>query len=317
MIPSHRIATAAAAAFIIAAAPAAAQTYPSKPVRLVTQAVGGGIDFTARLLAHGLTDRLGQQIIVDNRGGTNVAPQTVAKANPDGYTLLVHNNTVWIAPILEEVPYDHEKELAPITLTSRAPNVLVIHPSLGVNSVKELIAKAKAAPGEINYASGPIGASNHIAAELFKAMAGVNLTRIGYKGGGPAFNDVLAGQVKVMFASAGTIAGHVKSGKLRALGVSSAEPSPLMPGMPTIASLGVPGYASEAIYGFWAPAKTPPAIIARLNQEAIRVLQTPEIREKFLAGGVEAIGTTPQQFGAEIKAESTRLSKLFKATGVR
>jgi len=304
-------------ALAIVSAPALAQTYPNKPVRIVTAAVGGGIDLTARVLAHGLTERLGQQFIVDNRGGTNVAPQTVAKGNPDGYTLLAHNNTVWIAPILDDVPYDQEKELAPITLTSRAPNVLVIHPSLGVNSVKELIARAKAAPGEVNYASGPIGASNHIAAELFKAMAGVNLTRIGYKGGGPAFNDVLAGQVKVMFVSAGTIAGHVKSGKLRALGVSSLEPSPLTPGLPTIASLGVPGYTSEAIYGFWAPAKTPPAIIARLNQEAVRLVQLPEIKEKFFAAGVEAIGTSAAQFGAEIKAESTRLSKLFKAAGVR
>jgi len=317
MNSTHRTAQTIAAALAIICAPASAQTYPTKPVRLVTQAVGGGIDFTARLLAYGLTERLGQQVIVDNRGGTNVAPQTVAKGTPDGYTLLVHNNTVWIAPILEDVPYDHEKELAPITLTSRAPNVLVIHPSLGVNSVKELIAKAKAAPGEINYASGPIGASNHIAAELFKAMAGVNLTRIGYKGGGPAFNDVLAGQVKVMFASAGTIAGHVKSGKLRALGVSSLEPSPLAPGMPTIASLGVPGFTSEAIYGFWAPAKTPPAIIARLNQESVRILQSPEVKEKFFAAGVQAIGTTAEQFGAEIKGEHARLSKLFKAAGVR
>lgn len=317
MILIHRGARVAAAAFMIACAPALAQTYPDKSVRIVTAAVGGGIDLTARLLAHGLTERLGQQFIVDNRGGTNVAPQTVAKGNPDGYTLLVHNNTVWIAPILDDVPYDHEKELAPITLTTRAPNVLVVHPSLGVNSVKELIARARAAPGEVNYASGPIGASNHIAAELFKAMTGVNLTRIGYKGGGPAFNDVLAGQVKLMFVSAGTIAGHVKSGKLRALGVSSLEPSPLAPGMPTIASLGVPGYASEAIYGFWAPAKTPRAIIARLNQEAVRILQTPEIKDKFFASGVEAVGTSAERFGAEIKAESTRLSKLFKATGVR
>jgi len=317
MSTNLRSARIVAAALAIVCVPALAQNYPDKPVRIVTAAVGGGIDLTARLLAHGLTERLGQQFIVDNRGGTNVAPQTVAKGNPDGYTLLVHNNTVWIAPILDDVPYDHEKELAPITLTTRAPNVLVVHPSLGVNSVKELIARAKAAPGEINYASGPIGASNHIAAELFKAMAGVNLTRIGYKGGGPAFNDVLAGQVKLMFVSAGTIAGHVKSGKLRALGVSSLGPSALAPGMPTIASLGVPGYTSEAIYGFWAPAKTPRAIIARLNQEAVRVLQTPEVKEKFFAAGVEAIGTTAEQFGAEIKGESTRLSKLFKATGVR
>jgi tripartite-type tricarboxylate transporter receptor subunit TctC len=306
-----------AGAFATATATAAdAQQYPNRPIRFVTAAVGGGIDFTARLLAQGLTERLSQQVVVDNRGGTNVAPQTVATGTPDGYTILVHNNTVWISPLLDTVPSDHWTELVPITLTSRSPNLLVVHPSLGVSSVKELIAKAKAAPGEINYASGPIGASNHIAAEIFKAMAHVNLTRIGYKGGGPAVNDVVAGQVKVMFATTGSVSGHVKSGRLKALGVTSAEPSPLVPGMPTVASLGVPGYSAEAIYGMWAPAKTPAAILARLNEESVRVLQMPEMKERFLASGVETVGSTPQQFAAAIKSESERLASIFKKVGV-
>jgi tripartite-type tricarboxylate transporter receptor subunit TctC len=296
---------------------AAAQSYPNRPIRFVTAAVGGGIDFTARILAHGLTERLGQQVVVENRGGTNVAPQTVAKGTPDGYTLLVHNNTVWISPLLDEVPYDHEKELAPISLTSRSPNILVVHPSLGVVSVKELIAKAKSAPGDINYASGPVGASNHLAAEVFKAMAGVNLTRIGYKGGGPALNDVLAGQVKVMFATTGSVMGHVKSNRLRALGVTSAQPSALVPGMATVASLGVPGYSSEAIYGFWAPAKTPRAIVSRLHEETVRVLQSPEVKERLFNSGVEAVGSTPAEFAAVIKAESTRLSEVIRKAGIR
>lgn len=296
---------------------ALAQTYPDKPLRIVTAAPGGGIDFTARLLAQGLTERLKQQVIVDNRGGTNIAPQTVAKGNPDGYTLLVHNNTVWISPLLDNVPYDPDKELAPITLTSRSPNILVVHPSLCVNSVKELIARAKAAPGEINYASGPVGASNHLAAEVFKAMAGVDLTRIGYKGGGPALLDVLAGQVKVMFATTGSVAGHIKSGKLKALAVTSAEASPLVPGLPTIAAAGVPGYSSEAIYGLWAPSKTPAAILARLHQESLRVLQSPEMKERFLASGVETVGSTPEQFAAVIRAETTRLAQVIKSAGLR
>ncbi len=296
---------------------ALAQTFPDKPLRIVTAAPGGGIDFTARLLAQGLTERLKQQVIVDNRGGTNIAPQTVAKGNPDGYTLLVHNNTVWISPLLDNVPYDPDKELAPITLTSRSPNILVVHPSLGVNTVKELIARAKAAPGEINYASGPVGASNHLAAEVFKAMAGVDLTRIGYKGGGPALLDVLAGQVKVMFATTGSVAGHVKSGKLKALAVTSAEASPLVPGLPTIAAAGVPGYSSEAIYGLWAPSKTPAAILARLHQESLRVLQSPEMKERFLASGVETVGSTPEQFAAVIKAETARLAQVIKSAGLR
>ena len=294
-----------------------AQSYPSRPIRVVTAAVGGGIDFTARLLTAGMSEHLGQQMIVDNRGGTNVAPQTVAKASPDGYTLLVHNNTVWVSPLLEDVPYNHWKELAPISLVSRSPNILVVHPSLGVNTVKELIARAKAAPGEINYASGPVGASNHLAAEVFKAMAGVDLTRIGYKGGGPAVNDVLAGQVKVMFATTGSVSGHVKSGRLKGLAVTSAQPSALAPGLPTVAASGVPGYSAEAIYGMWAPAGTPRAIIDRLNQEALRTLRTPETKERFFNSGVETVGTTPEQFAEAIKAESVRLEQVIKTAGIR
>ena len=296
---------------------AGAQTYPSRPVRIVTAAVGGGIDVTARLLAAGLTERLNQQIIVDNRGGTNVAMLTVAKATPDGYTLLVHNNTVWIAPLLDKVPYDYEKELWPVTLTSRSPNILVVHPSLPVGSVKELIAFAKSNPGKVDYASGPIGASNHVAAELFKSMAGVDLVRIGYKGGGPALNDVLAGQVKVMFATAGSVIAHVQSGKLKGLAVTSLEPSPLVPGLPALAASGVPGYASEAIYGFWAPGKTPAPIMKRLHQEAVVVLNQPDMKDRFFRSGVETVGSTPDQFAAEIKAESRRLAKVLQSAGIR
>jgi tripartite-type tricarboxylate transporter receptor subunit TctC len=292
------------------------QGYPVRPIRFVTAAVGGGIDFTARLLAAGLTERMNQQLVVDNRGGTNVAMQTVAKASPDGYTLLVHNNTVWISPLLDKVPYNHEKELWPITLTSRSPNVLVVHPSLQVGSVKELIALAKANPGKIDYASGPVGASNHLAAEVFKAMAGVDLMRIGYKGGGPALNDVLAGQVKVMFATSGSVTSHIQSGRLKALAVTSAEPSPLVPGLPTLAASGVPGYSSEAIYGLWAPARTPAAILARLNREAVAVLNQPDVKERFFKSGVEAVGSTPQEFAATIKAETARLAKVLKAAGI-
>ena len=305
------------AATTAAAGLAGAQDYPARPIRFVTAAVGGGIDFTARLLAAGLTERLNQQVVVDNRGGTNVAPMTVAKAAPDGYTLLIHNNTVWIAPLLDNVPYDHAKELWPVTLTARSPNILVVHPSLGVSSVKELIALAKSSPGKIDYASGPVGASNHIAAEVFKAMAGVDLTRIGYRGGGPALNDVLTGQVKVMFATTGSVTSHVQSGRIRALAVTSLEPSALAPGLPTVAASGVPGYSSEAIYGFWAPAKTSSTIMARLNQETLRLLNQPEVKERFFKSGVEVVGSTPQQFAAAIKTEHARLAKVFESIGIR
>lgn len=296
---------------------AAAQDYPNRPIRFVTAAIGGGIDFTARMIAHGTSPSLGQQVVVENRGGTNVAPQTVAKGTPDGYTILVHNNTVWISPLLDKVPYDHWTELAPVTLTARSPNILVVHPSLPVNSVKELIAAAKAAPGDINYASGPIGASNHIAAELFKALAGVNLTRIGYKGGGPAINDLLAGQVKVMFATAGSMLAHVKAGRLKGIAVTSAQPTALVPGLPTVAASGVPGYAAEAIYGIWVPAKTPAAIQRRLHDEIVKYLRSPEAKERFFNAGVEVVASTPQEFAAEIKSEAARLGKVFKVAGIR
>ena len=294
-----------------------AQDYPNRPIRFVTAAVGGGNDFTARIIAYGLTAAFGQQVIVDNRGGAHIPQLTVAKATPDGYTILVQNNTVWVAPLLEKVGYDHWTELTPIMLTARAPNILVVHPSLAANSVKELIAAAKASPGDINYASGVVGSSNYIAAELFKAMAGVNMTRIGYKGSGPALNDVMAGQVKVMFATVTSSLGHVKAGKLRALAITSAQPSTTAPGIPTIAASGVPGYAAEAIYGVWAPAKTAPAIMNRLHQEIAKVLNTPQTRERFLATGAEVVASTPQVFAAEIKAESARLDKIFRAAGIR
>jgi tripartite-type tricarboxylate transporter receptor subunit TctC len=301
----------------LAASAVCAQTYPNRPIRFVTAAPGGGNDVSARIIAPGLTERLGQQVIVDNRGGAHVPGNTVAKAAPDGYTILVQNNTVWIAPLLEKTAYDHFSELAPITLTGRAPNVLVVHPSFPAASVKELIAAAKAAPGTINYASGVAGSSNHVAAELFKAMAGVDLVRIGYKGSGPALIDVMAGQVKMIFATTTSSLGHVKSGKLKALAITSAQPSPVAPGLPTIAASGVPGYASEAIYGIWAPAKTPPAIASRLHREIVSVLTTPQNRDRFFATGVEVVASTPQVFAAEIKAESTRLEKVFKSAGIK
>lgn len=294
-----------------------AQTYPSRPVRLVTAAASGGNDFAARIIAHGLTERFGQQVIVDNRGGAHVPANVVAKAAPDGYTILVQNNTIWVAPLLEKTAYDHFRELAPISLTGRAPNVLVVHPSLPVGSVQELIAAAKAAPGTINYASGVVGSSNHVAAELFKAMARVDLVRIGYKGSGPALIDVMAGQVKLIFATTTSSMGHVKSGKLKALAITSAQRSELAPGLPTIGESGVPGYVAEAIYGVWAPAKTPSAIQKRLHQEIVQVLTTPQVKERFVTTGAEVVASTPEVFAAEIKAESARLEQAFRSAGIK
>jgi tripartite-type tricarboxylate transporter receptor subunit TctC len=299
-----------------ATAAAGADAWPNRPIRVVTAAAGGGNDFTARIIAQGLTVNLGQQVIVDNRGGTHIPQITVSKAPPDGYTILLQNNTVWVAPLLEKVTYDHLKELVPISLTARAPNILAAHPSLPANSVKELIAAAKAAPGDINYASGVVGSSNFIAGELFKAMAGVNLVRISYKGTGPALNDVLAGQVKLIFATTTSAWGHVKSGRLKALAITSAEPSALAPGLPTVAASGVPGYKSEAIYGAWAPARTPQPILTRLHDEVVKVLTTPQNRDRFLTSGAEVVASTPQVLAAEIKEETARLERAFKGAGI-
>ena len=291
------------------------QAYPTKPVRVVTSAPGGGVDFTARLLAQGLTAALGQQFIVDNRGGAHISSLTVANAVPDAYTVLVQNNTLWIAPLFEKAAYSMT-QLVPVVLASRSLNVLVVHPSLPVHSVKDLIALAKAKPGEINYASGLVGSANFLAAELFKHMAGLNMVRISYKGGGPALTDVLAGQVKIMFATTGSVMPHVKATRLRALAVTSAEPTALVPGLPTVAAT-VPGYESLTFCGLFVPAKTSPAIIARLNEVSRKYLDSADAKERFALSGVEAVSSTPQAFDAAIKADTARMQKVSQAAGLR
>lgn len=304
-----------AASALVVCSTACSQTYPTRPVRLVTSAPGGGTDFTARLLAQGLTTNLGQQFVVDNRGGTHVSSMTVANAVPDGYTVLVQNNTLWTAPLFEKAGYS-PSQLVPVTLASRSLNILVVHPSLPVHSVKELIALSKSRPGEIDYASGLVGSANFLAAELFKQMAGVNLVRISYKGGGPALNDVLAGQVKVMFATAGSVMPHVKSGRLRALAVTSAEPTALVPGLPAIAAT-LPGYESLTFCGLFVPLNTPAPIIARLNEASRKFLDLSDTKERFHTSGVEAVSSTPQELDAAVKADTARIQKLIQATGMR
>ena len=315
MHPSPLAGALLAAVMLSAANTAGAQTYPAKPVRVVTSAPGGGVDFTARLLAQGLTAGLGQQFIVDNRGGTHISSLTVANAVSDGYTVLVQNNTLWIAPLFEKAAYSMT-QLVPVVMASRSLNVLVVHPSLPVQSVKELIALARAKPGEINYASGLVGSANFLAAELFKHMAGLNMVRISYKGGGPALTDVLAGQVKIMFATTGSVMPHVKSTRLRALAVTSAEPTPLVPGLPAVAAT-LPGYESLTFCGLLVPANTSPTIIARLNEVSRKYLDSTDAKERFALSGVEAVSSTPQAFDAAIKADTARIQKVIQATGLR
>jgi tripartite-type tricarboxylate transporter receptor subunit TctC len=294
-----------------------AQDYPNRPIRIVTSEPGGGSDFTTRVVAQGLTSSLGQQVIVDNRAGTLAAAQIMTKAAPDGYTILVYNNSLWTLPLIQNVFYDPVRDFSPIILVTRSPNILVMHPSLPINSVRELIAFAKASPGALNYASGTIGSSNHLAAELFKAMAGVNIVRIAYKGSGFAVNDLLGGQVQMMFATAGSAAVHVKSGRLKALAVTSALPSVLAPGLPTVAASGVPGYEAVTMYGMYAPANSPATLINRLNQEAARFLNLPDTKERFFSAGVETVGGSPQEFAAAIKSDMARLGKVITDAGIR
>ena len=295
------------------------QTYPDKPIRILSSAPGGSADFAARQIANGLTASLRQQIIVDNRGGAGglIAIEIVNKATPDGYTLLLYSSNIWTLPFLQKVSYDPLKDFAPITLAVRSPNILVVNPLLPVQSVRELIAFAKARPKDLNYGASGSGSSPHLAAELFKAMAGVSMTLIMYKGGAQALTDLIGGQVQVMFATAASVSPLPRTDKLKALAVTSAEPSALFPGLPTVAGSGLSGYESASMAGVFAPAKTDPVITRRLNQEIRRILHSAEVREKFLSAGVEAVGSTSEELTAIMKSEMARLGKVIKDAGIR
>ena len=293
-------------------APAHAQdAYPSKLIRIVTAAPGSNNDWGARLVAQELTPRLGQQVIVENRGSLGV--EVVAKSAPDGHTLLFYGSVAWIQPFLTAVSWDPLRDLAPITLSMRSPNVVVVHPSVPVKSVKELIALAKARPSELNYGAGGSGASPHLAAELFKAMAGVNIVRINYKGTGPAMVGLLAGEVHLMFPGLGSVVPHIQSGKMRPLAVTTTKRSKLAPDLPSVAET-IPGYESESVICFFAPARTPPAIIAKLNSEINHVMRTTDTK-RLNSAGVESAGTTPEELLALIKSDMARMSKLIKSAG--
>ncbi len=304
------------AATILSIATASGQAYPAKTIRIVTSEPGGGSDLTSRLLAQGLTGPLGQPVIVDNRAGVIVV-ETVAKAPPDGYTILL-SASMWLSPLFQpELSFDQVRDFLPIALAVSTPNILVIHPSLPVKSVKDLIALAKSRPGELNYATGTTGSASHIAAEKFKSMAGVNMMRIPYKNAGPGITALIGGQVQIMFATAGSITPHIKAGKLRPLGVTSPKPSALLPDLPTVAATGLPGYDANTLFGLFAPAKTPADIINRLNQEIVRYLSRAEAREKLLSVGVEPSPSSVEQWAAMVKADMDAVSKIIKSANLR
>ena len=292
------------------------ESYPNKPIRIVTSGAGGTADIVARAIARGITDGLGQQLIVDNRGGA-IPAEIVSKATPDGYTVLVTGSLLWITPLMQgHAPYDPVTGFSPITVAVTAPGILVVHPSLPVRSVKELIALAKARPGELNYGH-TTGGTTQAAGELFKALAGINIVNIPYKGSGQALIDLMSGQLQLMFPVLASAAPHVKAGRLSALAVTSPQPSALFPGLPTIAASGLPGYESQSIYGVFAPAGTPATVIKRLNQEIVRFVNTAAAKKLFLGRGAEIVGGSPEQLAETIRAEMARLGNVLKNANIR
>lgn len=305
-----------AALMLLGTGAVSGQPYPSKPIRMVTSEIGGSTDIVARLIANGLTEDMGRRIVVDNRRDF-IAAATVSKAPPDGYTVLVFGTSLWVQPFLRDVPWDPVRDFTPVTLLVGMPNILVVNNAFPAATVKELIAVAKARPGTYNYGSSITGGTTHLAAELFKAMAGVNIVRIPYKGGGAALTDVMGGQVQMAFATAASVMPHIKSGRVRALAVTSKDPSLLAPGLPTVAAAGVPGYEAMSLYGMFAPVGTPAAIINRLNQDTLRVLGKPDVKERLLNTVGEGMGSTPAEFAARIKLEMAKWGKLIKDAGIR
>jgi len=301
-------------------APALSQ-YPAKPLRLIVPfPPGGGTDTLARIYGQKMGEALGQQTIIDNRpgGGTNIGAELAAKAPPDGYTALMGNISHAInVTLYTRLNYDLAKDFAPVTLLASTPNILVVHPSVPVKTVKELVAFAKARPAQIDYASSGSGTSSHLAAELFSSMAGVKMTHIPYKGGGPAVIALTGGQVSVGFATTPSIIGHVKTGKMRGLAVTTAQRSASTPDLPTISEAGLSGYEAGTWYGLLVPTGTSKDIVARLHAESIKVLRQPEVKDRLDTAGFETIGTSPEQFASYIRTEIDKWGKVVRAAGVK
>lgn len=313
---------AAAIAAVCAVGAHAQGGYPARPVRIVVPfAPGGNVDLVARAIAQRLSETLGQQVLVDNRPGSSglVGTHLVAKSPADGYTLLAMANTFAVVPSLISNPgYDPLKDFAPVTLTCLVPQVLVVNPALPVRSVKELVALAKARPGEISYASAGIGGTGHMAAELFNRHAGLKMLHVPYKGNAQAIVDVISGQVTMMFDQVSTSASHVNAGKLRALAVTSLKRSPLFPNLPTIAESGVPGFEDITFNGLVAPAGTPRELRVRLHADVVKAVRFPELRKRFLERGVELTASaSPEDFAAYIKAEFVKKARLAREAGIR
>ena len=304
------------------AAPAqAADAYPTRPIRLLVPfAPGGGSDTTARILTPKLHEVMGQAWVVDNRGGAggNLAAEIVAKASPDGYTVFLGFNTILtVNPTLYKLPFSMEKDFAPVTLLATAQYIMVVHQSVAANNLKEFIALAKQKPGAFNFSSGGAGTPLHLAAELFSKRAGIKMTHIPYKGGGPAAAALLGGEVQVLFASIASSLPHVKSGRLKAFATTGTRRSKVAPELPTMIEQGFPGFDVGSWYAFLAPANTPAAIVRRLRDESLKVVAMPEVQQSLSRQGMEAETSTPQELAARIKSESATWAQVIKEAGIK
>lgn len=295
--------------------------YPVRPLRLIVPfAPGGGTDLTSRLVSNHLTEVFGRQVVVDNRsgGGGNVGTELAARAAPDGYTLFMASLSTSVnASLFRKLPFDAVRDFDPVSMFTSVPTLLVVHPSMPVQTFAELVAMAKAKPGALNFGSGGFGTANHIAGELFKYMGNVNVIHVPYKGGGPALADLMAGQLHLVFATTTSTREFVRTGRLRALAITSLKRSPLIPDLPTVAESGIPGFEVLAWYGIMVPSGTPKAITARLSAELQRAARAPEVRERFNAVGAEPVGTTAGEFGVFLRNEIDKWQKVVKASGLR
>ena len=309
------------AALLLAGATAHAQNYPIKPIRIVVPfAPGGGADIIARILGQKMTETWGQQVAVDNRAGAsgNIGAEIVVKSAPDGYTLLMASSALAINPsVFKSVPYDVNRDFAPITQPGLLPNILVVHPSLPVKTVKDLIALAKSRPGQLAYASAGAGTGTQLAAEMLKLQAGIDMVHVPYKGGGAVINDLIGGQVALTFATLPSVMPYVKAERLRAVAMTTTKRWPGLPAVPTIAESGFPGFEISTWIGLLAPAGTPKDVVDKLHAEVVRILKLPDVRERFDGLGMEPVGDTPAQFALYIRSELAKYAKVVKASGAR
>ena len=310
-----------ATALMCAGVAAFAQDYPARPLRMILGfAPGGSTDLVARVVGQKMGESWGQQVVIDNRPGANgmIGADLVAKASPDGYSLLLSSiGPMAINASLYKMPYDIVTEFAPVTYTGNVTNLLVVHPSVGATNVKELIALAKAQPGKLTFGSSGTGGAPHMAVELFKILARVNVVHVPYKGGGPAMSDLVGGQISGSFASMPSSIPFVRGGKLRALAVTAPKRSPAVPEVPTISEAGIPGFSVLDWQGLFTTAKTPPAVVNKLNAEVVRILALPDVVEKLATAGVEIQTSMPREWGEFVKSEIAKWSKVVKEAGIK